>query len=203
MIGFTIIRAAAANDRSIFIKMARSNSKDGSQEDNALKELLYNELRDLYHAENQLVKALPKMAKASNNPELKKAFEEHLEQTEGHVSRLEEAFDLLGEKARAKVCPVMMGLVQEGKETITEGKKMDDNLADLALIAAAQKVEHYEISGYGTLRTMAEKLGEDQVASLLSQTESEEKQADELLTNIAKPMLDNITGGMEMAGQQM
>src|SRR5260370_5818906 len=106
-----------------------------------LQELLVEELKDLLHAEGQLVKALPKMAKAAREPELKTAFEKHLEETEGHVERLKQAFELLGTKAKAKVCKAMEGLVEEGQETVTEGKQKEDEIADLALIAAAQKVE--------------------------------------------------------------
>ena len=161
--------------------------------ENEVSDLLYEELRDLYHAENQLVKALPKMAKAANNTELKQALENHLTQTEGHVDRLEQAFDELGKKARAKVCKGMMGIIEEGEQTISEGKEMDDPVADLGLIAAAQKAEHYEISSYGSVRTMAEKLGQSRVAELLSQNEDEEKQADDLLTKIATPLLDQTS----------
>ena len=156
----------------------------------ALKELLTEEMQDLLHAEGQLVKALPKMAKAANDPKLKQAFEDHLEQTKGHVERLKQAFELLGERPRAKVCKAMQGLVAEGQEKITEGKEMEDALADLSLVAAAQKVEHYEISAYGTLRTVAEQLGEDRVAKLLGQTLAEEEKADKLLTQLSPPLLE-------------
>jgi len=155
-----------------------------------LQEVLIEEMQDLLHAENQLVKALPKMAKAANNEELSTAFKEHLEQTKGHVERLKKAFELLGAKAKAKPCKGMAGLVEEGQEVITEGKDKEDAEADLALIAAAQKVEHYEISAYGTCRAIAEKLNRSDVAKLLSQTLSEEEKADKLLTEIAEPMFD-------------
>ena len=158
-----------------------------------LQELLVEELKDLLHAEGQLVKALPKMAKAAREPELKTAFEKHLEETEGHVERLKQAFELLGTKAKAKVCKAMEGLVEEGQETVTEGKQKEDEIADLALIAAAQKVEHYEISSYGTARAMAEQIGNAEVAKLLSQTEAEEEKADRLLTEIAKPLLERAS----------
>lgn len=156
----------------------------------ALRELLVEEMQDLLHAEGQLVKALPKMARAANEPKLKQAFENHLEETKGHVERLKQAFELLGEKPKAKVCKAMQGLVQEGSEKITEGKQKEDAVADLSLVAAAQKVEHYEISGYGTLRTVAEQLGENRVAKLLSQTLSEEEKADKLLTQLSPPLLE-------------
>src|ERR1700722_9552516 len=109
-----------------------------------LRELLIDELRDIYHAEGQLVKALPKMAKAAKSSQLKQAFQKHLTETEGHVERLQKVFDLLGEKQKGKPCKGMMGLVEEGRETIEEGKERDDFAADLALIGAAQRVEHYE-----------------------------------------------------------
>jgi len=155
-----------------------------------LQELLVEELRDLLHAENQLVKALPKMAKAAKNSELKTAFQDHLEQTKGHVERLTQVFDLLGEKAKAKPCKGMAGLVEEGQEVITEGKEKDEVPADLALIAAAQKVEHYEISAYGTARAIAEQMDQKDIVKLLTKTLEEEEKADELLTELSKPLLD-------------
>lgn len=154
-----------------------------------LRDLLVDEMQDLLHAEMQLTKALPKMAKAAKNTQLKEAFLKHLEQTEGQVERLKQAFEALGEKARPKPCKAMMGLVEEGQETIEEGKEKHPAAADLALIAAAQKVEHYEISGYGTLRTIAEQIGEKKVARLLSQTLAEEEKTDKLLTKASQPLL--------------
>ena len=154
-----------------------------------LRELLVEELQDLLHAESQLVAALPKMAKAAHNPKLKEAFEKHLTQTKGHAERLKAAFELLGEKAEAKPCKAMKGLVEEGSETIEEGAEKDELAADLALISAAQKVEHYEISGYGSVRALARHLGERDVATLLSHTLGEEESADHLLTEIAKPLV--------------
>lgn len=159
----------------------------------ALKELLIEDLRDLLHAENQLVKALPKMAKAAHSAELKDTFSNHLQQTQEHVERLKQAFDILEVNAKPKPCKAMAGLVEEGQETIAEGKEKDPEIADLALIAAAQKVEHYEISGYGTLRTIAEQLGLNQVAQLLAETLEEEKKADELLTSVAGPLLETAS----------
>ncbi len=155
----------------------------------ALHDLLVEEMQDLLHAEGQLVRALPKMAKAAHDPKLKTAFQNHLEETKGHVERLKQAFELLGSKARAKACKGMQGLVEEGQETITEGKEKEEAVADLALVAAAQKVEHYEISGYGTLRSIAEQIGEAKVAKLLAQTLSEEEKADKLLTQLSPPIL--------------
>lgn len=158
-----------------------------------LKELLIEELQDLLHAETQLTKALPEMASAAHHPKLKEAFEKHLAQTEGHVERLKEAFKLLGEKAQPKPCKAMMGLVEEGKETIEEGKNKQPLAADLALITAAQKVEHYEISGYGTLRILARQIGAVDVFTLLSHTLGEEESADFLLTDISKPLMQQAT----------
>lgn len=158
-----------------------------------VKELLVEELQDLLHAESQLVAALPKMAEAANNAKLKEAFEKHLLQTEMHVQRLQKVFDLLGEKAEPKPCKAMAGLVEEGKETIEEGADKEELAADLALITAAQKVEHYEISGYGTVRALARQIGEFDVATLLDHTLGEEESTDHLLTEIAKPLLQQAT----------
>jgi Mn-containing catalase len=158
-----------------------------------LKELLVEELQDLLHAESQLVGALPKMAEAAHNPTLKQAFEKHLQQTETHVERLKQAFELLGEKAQPKPCKAMMGLVEEGKETIEEGQEKDPLAADLALITAAQKVEHYEISGYGTVSSLARQIGELEVAALLTHTLGDEESADFLLSSIAKPIVQQAT----------
>lgn len=164
-----------------------------------LRELLVDELKDLLHAETQLTRALPKMAKAAHDPELKQGFLKHTEETKEHVERLKQAFEALGEKAKAKPCKGMMGLIEEGQETIAEGKEMEQAAADLALIAAAQKIEHYEISGYGTLRTMAEQIGEKKVAKLLAQTLSEEEKTDKLLTQASQPLLEEAAseGGEE------
>jgi Mn-containing catalase len=155
-----------------------------------LHEVLVEELRDLLHAEAQLVKALPKMAKAARDPKLKQAFQKHTEETKGQVERLKQAFDLLGEKPKAKPCRAMMGLVEEGQEQIEEGKDKEDLAADLSLVTCAQKVEHYEISGYGTVRTIAEQLGLSKVAKLLSQTLAEEEKTDKLLTQLSGPLLE-------------
>lgn len=158
-----------------------------------LKELLVEEMQDILHAETQLTKALPKMAQAARNPKLKEAFEKHLTQTEGHIERLKKAFELLGEKAHATPCKAMEGLVAEGSERIEEGKDKQDVAADLALIAAAQKVEHYEISGYGTLRTLAQQAGELEAFQLFTHTLGEEEAADFLLSQVAKPIIQSGT----------
>lgn len=155
-----------------------------------LQDLLVDEMKDLLHAEAQLVKALPKMARAAHSPQLKQGFQKHWEETKGHVERLKQAFELLGVKPKAKPCKAMLGLVEEGQETIVEGKEKDSVAADLALVTAAQKIEHYEISGYGTLRTIAEKIGQQKVAKLLNQTLAEEEKTDKLLTKISQPLLE-------------
>jgi Mn-containing catalase len=158
-----------------------------------LREVLVESLQDLLHAEMQLVQALPKMAEAASHPKLKEAFEKHLEQTEGHVQRLKSAFEILGEKAEPKACKGMLGLIEEGKEVISENEDKEELAADLCLIAAAQKVEHYEISGYGTARSLARQIGERDVATLLSHTLGEEESSDYLLTEVSKPILQDAT----------
>ena len=150
----------------------------------SLQQLYVNELKDLYNAETQLVKALPKLAKASSNAQLRQAFEEHLRQTSEHVSRLEQIFEMLGEKPGGKKCSGMEGLVKEGAETMQEN--YSDQVMDSAIIGAAQRVEHYEIAGYGTLRALAELSGATQHVSLIDQTLQEEKEADEKLTQLAE-----------------
>ena len=149
-----------------------------------LKDLYIEELKDLYSAENQLVKALPKMAKAASHPELKRAFETHLRQTERQVERLERIFNELDASPRGKKCVGMEGLIKEGQELIKE--KPDPDVLDAGLISKAQHVEHYEIAGYGTVRTYAEQLGMARQAQLLQQTLDEEAEADKLLTQIAE-----------------
>src|ERR1700719_1588222 len=153
-------------------------------EHQALKELYIDELKDIYNAENQLVKALPKMAKAANSEELRTGFREHLEQTRGHVQRLEQIFKELGEKPSGKKCKGMEGLVAEGQEMM--GEDFEDDVIDAALISAAQRVEHYEITAYGTVRTYAEILGEQNAVSLLEKTLEEEKETDQKLTELAE-----------------
>ena len=146
-------------------------------------DLLVEELRDLYHAEKQLQKALPKMAKASSSNKLRQAFEHHLEQTNGQVERLEQVFEKLDTRSRGKRCEAMEGLVEEAKEMMEEIKTPE--VLDVALIAGAQKVEHYEIAAYGSARALAEAMGHKEVAQLLDDTLAEEKQTDELLNQLA------------------
>lgn len=158
-----------------------------------LKEILVEQLRDLYSAEKQLVKALPKMAKAATTEELSNGFEEHLEQTKDHVQRLETILEEeLDESTRGPVCKGMKGLVEEGSETI-EDDELEGEGKDIALIAAAQRVEHYEIAGYGCVRTYAERLGLKNVASLLGETLEEEKETDEKLNKVSESLLKNVS----------
>ncbi len=152
----------------------------------SLRDLYLEQLQDLYNAEQQLIKALPKMAKAASSEDLKAAFEEHLEKTRGHAQRIETICAQMGEKANGKKCKAMEGLVKEGGEVMEED--MEEEIKDAALIAAAQRVEHYEIAGYGCVRAYASKLGDDGAASLLSQTLAEEKEADEALNEIAETL---------------
>lgn len=151
---------------------------------NDLQDLLVDQLRDLYNAESQLVKALPKMAKAATHPELRSAFEEHLDQTRTHIDRLSQVFDSLGEKAKGKTCQAMKGLIEEGNEVLKE-KGADPDVRDAALIAAAQRIEHYEIAGYGTVRTYAKMLGHKDAMKTLQETLNEEGQTDKKLTKLA------------------
>jgi ferritin-like metal-binding protein YciE len=165
-----------------------------------LEELLLEEIRDLYDAEKQLVKALPKMAKAASSTELREAFLGHLEETKGQVQRIEQVFELLEQRARSKPCVAMKGLVEEGQEIMQED--FEDAIMDSALIGAAQKVEHYEIAGYGTARTLAQALGRKDVAQLLQETLDEEGATDKKLTGIAKTLLkEAIRAGSRMSSE--
>ena len=165
----------------------------------SIRELLLNEMRDLYDAEKQLVKALPKVVKAASSEDLKEAFANHLEQTRGHVERLEKAFELMGEKAKGKSCAAMRGLLEEADQAAQND--MMESVTDSGIICAAQKVEHYEIAGYGTLSAWAKKLGLDDVAGLLEETLSEEKEADEKLTEIAGGILSEAASMDRSAAQ--
>jgi len=154
-----------------------------------LDELLIDELRDILHAEKQLTKALPKMAEAARFDQLRELFEQHLAETETQIERLNECFDLLGKTARAKPCKGMMGLVEEGQEIMEEGEKKNAAAADLALIGAAQRVEHYEISGYTTARNLAQQLRHSAIVALLSKSLAEEENADQLLNQVARSLM--------------
>jgi ferritin-like metal-binding protein YciE len=149
-----------------------------------LRELLVEELKDLYSAENQLTKALPKVAKNASDPQLKKAIESHLKETEGHVARLEQIFEALDESPKGKTCDGMKGLISEADERIKDGG--ESAVLDAGLIADAQRVEHYEIAAYGSARTFANLLGEKEIVQLLEATLKEEKAADAKLTSIAE-----------------
>jgi ferritin-like metal-binding protein YciE len=160
----------------------------------ALRELYIDELKDLFSAESQLVKALPKMAKAANSEELRAGFEEHLQQTKGHVQRLETIFKQLDENSKGTKCKGMEGLIEEGSEAIDE---YEGAVLDAALIGAAQRVEHYEIAGYGTVIAFAEELGESEHVSLLNETLEEEKATDEKLTELSGDINSEANQGAE------
>ena len=162
---------------------------------NSPRDLLIHELKDLYSAEVQLAKALPKMAKAATDDELKSAFEQHLEETRTHAERLEKIMSQLDESPKGKKCKAMEGLVEEGKEVIDE--QAEASIKDLALITAAQKVEHYEIAGYGSARTLAELIGESRIAKVLQETLDEEGETDKRLTQIAEniSVIEGISAG--------
>ena len=167
-----------------------------------LESLLEEQLKDLYDAEKQLTKALPKMAKAATDAELKDAFTQHLGETKEQVTRLEQVFELLEKKAKAKPCAAMKGLVEEAQETI--GEDASDEMKDCMLIASAQRAEHYEMAAYGTVRTIAEMMGNQEVADLLQQTLEEEEQTDQKLTEISKRILSEAseTGEAEEDGEE-
>lgn len=154
----------------------------------SLQDLFVDTLKDTYDAEHQITKALPKLAKAANDPKLKTAFEEHLKQTENHIKRLEQVFEMQGMKAGRKTCNGMKGLLEEGSEIMKEDSK--PQVLDPALIAAAQKVEHYEMAAYGTLMAYAKQIDAMDAIRLLQQTLSEEKQADEKLTRLAESSIN-------------
>jgi ferritin-like metal-binding protein YciE len=157
---------------------------------NSLRDLFIEELRDLYSAETQLVDALPKMAEAAASQELASAFEHHLEETRGHVSRLESIFNQIGEKSSGETCEAMKGLIKEGEILVkAEG---DPDVRDAGLIGAAQRVEHYEMAGYGTARSLARRLGENQTAEILQQTLDEEGEANKKLTSIAESQVNVV-----------
>jgi ferritin-like metal-binding protein YciE len=153
-----------------------------------LEKLYISELRDLYSAENQLLKALPKMAKGASSPDLKDAFQKHLEQTKGHVERLEELFEQLDESPKGKTCQAMKGLIEEGSEILKE--EGEESVLDAGMIVAAQKVEHYEIASYGSVRTFANLLGQDEAARLLQSTLDEESETNEILNRLAETVVN-------------
>jgi ferritin-like metal-binding protein YciE len=174
--------AATAGSKQAATKTL-SRTKQGSG--SALEEFFVDELKDIYWAEKKLVKTLPKLQKAANSNELKQAFGNHLTETEGHVERLEQAFEMLGHKPQAKKCDAMEGITEEGASVI-EDTKAGTATRDVALVLAGQKAEHYEIATYGGLIQIAKTLGHNDVAQLLQQTLQEEKKADQILTGIAE-----------------
>lgn len=165
----------------------------------SLDDLLVHELQDIYNAEAQILKALPKFVKAANDPELKSAFEEHRLQTEGQVARLDQVFKLLGVPAKGRKCDGMAGLLEEGKKTMEQ--EAEPAVLDAALISAAQKVEHYEIAAYGCVCTYAEMLGYDQVHELLGQNLDEEETTDQRLTALAESVI-NPEAEIESEGEE-
>ncbi|MEA2940308.1 MAG: Mn-containing catalase [Bradyrhizobium sp.] len=179
------LQQATGADSSVPIKTESSppTAPDG------INELLIDELRDILHAEKQLTKALPKMAKAARFDRLRELFELHLQETEQQIERINECFSLLGVSARAKPCKGMAGLVDEGQEVMAEGKEKEDAAADLALIGAAQRVEHYEISAYTTAKNLAQQLRHSAVVALLSESLGEEENADQLLNQVARTLM--------------
>lgn len=173
--------------------MFHAKTRDLMSELNTIEDLLSHSVMDLYSAETQLLKALPKMAGAANEPALVEAFKSHLEETKSHVVRLEKIADLLGTTPHGLTCQAMKGLIKEGQETIEE--EAEPSIKDLALIAAAQKVEHYEISGYGSAKALAEALANQEVLAILQTTMEEECGADKILTALAA----KIIGGAPVA----
>lgn len=169
----------------------------------SLDTLLTEELRDIYDAEKQITKALPKMAKAASSPQLRQALQEHLEVTRGQIGRIEEIFGLLDEKPKSHPCAGMKGIIEEGGEVLSEKRGSSENLSDAAIISSAQRVEHYEIAAYGTLRTYAEMLGNERVARLLEQTKQEEAEADRKLSSISEEILSEERAGLETEDEEI
>jgi ferritin-like metal-binding protein YciE len=186
----------ATKAKSKSAKAKKPSSAGAGQGDSMLKEFFVDELKDIYWAEKHLVQALPKMQKAATTEELQMAFEEHLAVTKTHIERLENAFELMGEKAQAKKCDAMEGLVKEG-EGIIEDTEDGTATRDVALIVAAQKIEHYEIATYGGLAQLATTLGMDDVAELMQSTLQEEKETDVKLTEIAESSVNYEAAGEE------
>jgi ferritin-like metal-binding protein YciE len=168
---------------------------------NSLRELYVEELRDLYSAENQILKALPRMIRAASNKDLQRAFSLHERQTQQHVKRLDRIFRMLDESSRGKKCKGMEGLLEEGQELIKE--RPEPEVLDAGLISAAQRVEHYEMAGYGTVRTYARQLGEDEQANLLQETLNEEGETDKLLTSLAESSINIEADQADDEGMEM
>lgn len=164
-----------------------------------LRALYLEGLQDLYDAEHQITEALPKMSRAAHSPDLKSAFDQHLRETQGQIARLEQVFQMLGETAKRKTCTGMKGIIHEGEEKIKHAADADRHVLDAGLIAAAQHVEHYEMAGYGCVRTWAQEMGLNDQARLLQQTLDEEGNADKLLTSLAE---SRINREAEMAEEE-
>lgn len=192
---------ASRSDSKKTNQKSKVSSVNREQHQSMLTELFIEELKDIYWAEKHLVKSLPKMQKATTSEELATAFEEHLAVTEEQVTRLEQVFELMGEKPRGKKCEAMDGLVREA-ESVIEDTEEGSATRDVALIIAAQKVEHYEIASYGSLATLAKTIGKEEVANLLGETLEEEKEADELLTQIAENSI-NFDASTEEEGEEV
>ncbi len=166
-------------------KAASKTAANGSMENSKFNQLFVDQIKDIYWAEKQLVKALPKLQKAATSEELKEAIGMHLEETRGQVERLEEIFEIMGKKAVGKKCPAMEGLIEEGNEVVSD-TDADSMVRDAGIIIASQKVEHYEIASYGGLVALAQTMGQEDIANLLQQTLDEEKETDSKLTAIAE-----------------
>ncbi|PWG80093.1 YciE/YciF ferroxidase family protein [Pararcticibacter amylolyticus] len=175
------------------MKKQESKTSNMQMEESGLKNLFKDELKDIYWAEKHLAKALPKMAKGATSEELRTSIEQHLTETENQIARLEQVFEILGVKAAGKKCEAMEGLVEEGK-TMLEETETGSMTRDAAIISSAQKIEHYEIASYGTLRTLANTLGLTEAANLLEQTLNEEKNTDVKLTQIAESFVNESAG---------
>jgi Mn-containing catalase len=181
--------AACLVPRASVPSIPESSESSEAADAEVVQELLVDQLRDILHAEKQVLKALPKMIKAAHSAQLQQLLETHLQETEAQVERVNECFAFLDVQARAKPCKGMMGIVEEGEEVMTEGKKKDEAAADLALIGAAQKVEHYEMSSYITARNLAQQLHLAPVVHLLQTSLGEEENADQLLNQLARPLM--------------
>jgi len=179
-------KASSTKSSASKTEQKSKSAGDSSQNENSqLEKFFVDALKDIYWAEKHLTKALPKMQKAATSDELQQAIENHLNQTKEHINRLEQVFDQLGEKAQAKKCEAMEGLTKEG-DTVVEETEDGTSTRDVGIIVSAQKVEHYEISAYGSLITLAKTMGQDEIADILEQTLEEEKETDQLLTQIAE-----------------
>jgi ferritin-like metal-binding protein YciE len=187
-----------ANTKTQTRRSEKTNESTAASGNTQLQKFFEDSLKDIYWAEKHLTKALPKMQKAATTPELQSAIEDHIAQTEEHVARLEQIFEMLGKKAQAKKCDAMEGLIKEG-ETVVEETEDGSMTRDVGVIVSAQKVEHYEIAAYGSLAQLAMTMGQDEIAAILNQTLKEEKQTDQLLTQIAE---NNINWEAEQEGEE-